>query len=379
MSAPFVYASAHHKSERSCQKSGCTLRHRWLEELGASVGRGWLTERPGKPLRDVLRNAVRRNEIQGTYKVPNPEEKKDSDPETGCMQQATARVRWWWHEGDPDIQRVKRLLIEFAPPDPTKGQDCAICLDAWSATNDPRSVYSKPDCCSHSFHRACMEQWLKDDQGTCPVCRAVHEDLECAGCDEPGELIICDRCPKAYHIDEECLAAPALGRAQESLDDAAWLCPECAGERFGPPAKKQRLAGAGAPSAVLATAWLGAGGACSSCGSSADGAARCGGSGGESSGGAGSGGCSGAAAAAAPARPLPFAAPAPASAPAPATGLALVGRRVRVWFDGEDAWFAGRVKSFGKSRKFCIVYDHVPGQDDLTDYCDLETERWELI
>ena len=376
MSDPFVYASPRHKTAEACQKSGCTLRHWNLEELGATVGRGWLTERPGQPLRQVLRKAVRRNEIQGTCKVPDPKNKADA----GCMRQATERVRWWWHDGDPDIQRVRRLLIQLAPPDPSKSQDCAICLDAWSATNDPDSIYSKPACCGHTFHRACMMQWLQDDQGTCPVCRAVHEELECAACEEPGEMIICERCPKAYHIDEECLPAPALGRAQASLDDSTWLCPECAGEVGGPPAKKQRLADAAASS--VGEAAPGPDG--SSCSSTIDGAVRCssdGGSGcGDSSGlhsnsgaGSSSGSC----------WPLPPATSACASACASdtaiATGHGLVGRRVRVWFDGPEAWYAGRVKSFSKSRKYCIAYDSVPGEDDLTENCDLESERWELM
>ena len=71
---------------------------------------------------------------------------------------------------------------------------------------------------------------------------------------------------------------------------------------------------------------------------------------------------------------------APPAAPAAAlTGLALVGRRVRVWFDGPGEWFAGRVKSFSKSRGYCIAYDKVPGEDDLTGTRDLDEERWELI
>ena len=51
----------------------------------------------------------------------------------------------------------------------------------------------------------------------------VHAEF-CAWCRDGGELICCEKCPQAYHV--EC-AWPPLARTPAS----AWLCARCEAER----------------------------------------------------------------------------------------------------------------------------------------------------
>ena len=46
------------------------------------------------------------------------------------------------------------------------------------------------------------------------------EEGNCHVCDEPGELVCCDACPKEYH--KACADLRAVPRG-------AWICPECRG------------------------------------------------------------------------------------------------------------------------------------------------------
>lgn len=45
-------------------------------------------------------------------------------------------------------------------------QDCAICLEPLNA-NDKLTKCCQ---CGHCFHKACLDEWLKENQ-TCPLCR----------------------------------------------------------------------------------------------------------------------------------------------------------------------------------------------------------------
>ena len=97
------------------------------------------------------------------------------------------------------------------------------------------------------------------------------------------------------------------------------------------------------------------------------------------------------AAAAAPPAPVPAAHVASSERMPPATAEAavtapsalahsgaLVGRRVRVWWEADDAWFHGKVDNFSSRRGYRIVYDPVEGQDDPSGWVQLDEETWEL-
>ena len=58
-------------------------------------------------------------------------------------------------------------------------------------------------------------------------------------------------------------------------------------------------------------------------------------------------------------------------------GRALVGTRVRVHWPDDGAWYAGLVTEFSTHRGHQVVYDHVPGESDLTMYEDFAAVEWE--
>jgi hypothetical protein len=51
---------------------------------------------------------------------------------------------------------------------------------------------------------------------------SASEDDECKACGEGGRLLVCDKCPRAYHLS--CLKPPL-----KSVPKGDWLCPECVG------------------------------------------------------------------------------------------------------------------------------------------------------
>ena len=59
-----------------------------------------------------------------------------------------------------------------------------------------------------------------------------------------------------------------------------------------------------------------------------------------------------------------------------------VGMRLRIWWDGDEVWYVGEVKSVSRSRGICIAFDKVAGEDDKTEYYslkELDEQRWELF
>jgi hypothetical protein len=54
-------------------------------------------------------------------------------------------------------------IVHVAPK--SKLPECAICLDPISAEPKPTTL-----ACTHIFHKACIEPWLKINQ-SCPTCR----------------------------------------------------------------------------------------------------------------------------------------------------------------------------------------------------------------
>jgi superfamily II DNA or RNA helicase len=56
----------------------------------------------------------------------------------------------------------------------------------------------------------------------------------------------------------------------------------------------------------------------------------------------------------------------------------LVGKRIRVHWPDDDAWYAGLITGYSSRRGHCVKYDHVPGESDRTEYEDLEDLVWEF-
>ena len=106
------------------------------------------------------------------------------------------------------------------PANPALGETCAICLNKSHDGRDLSEVYSKPAVCQHTFHRECIRQWFTDAQGECPLCRRVHENVDCHACNEPGDVVVCSRCPEVYHLSAGCLGSEEAHRMLR--ESASW-------------------------------------------------------------------------------------------------------------------------------------------------------------
>ena len=62
------------------------------------------------------------------------------------------------------------------------------------------------------------------DEDMCSEDAADNNDDECYLCRDGGQLILCDMCPKAYHL--HCLGI-------ETIPEGDWKCPACCGEDVG--------------------------------------------------------------------------------------------------------------------------------------------------
>lgn len=47
--------------------------------------------------------------------------------------------------------------------------ECAICLSEFTEGEEGREISE----CKHSFHRRCLEKWLRGYKATCPLCRSL--------------------------------------------------------------------------------------------------------------------------------------------------------------------------------------------------------------
>ncbi|XP_066991467.2 chromodomain-helicase-DNA-binding protein Mi-2 homolog isoform X1 [Anabrus simplex] len=90
------------------------------------------------------------------------------------------------------------------------------------------------DTCPRAYHLVCLEPELEEPpegKWSCPHCEAEgvpdqdedddDEHMEyCRVCEDGGELICCDTCPSAYH--KFCLDPPL-----DDIPDGEWKCPRC--------------------------------------------------------------------------------------------------------------------------------------------------------
>uniref|UniRef100_A0A672RLU3 Chromodomain helicase DNA binding protein 3 n=1 Tax=Sinocyclocheilus grahami TaxID=75366 RepID=A0A672RLU3_SINGR len=93
------------------------------------------------------------------------------------------------------------------------------------------------DTCPRAYHLVCLEPELEkapEGKWSCPHCVKDFEDFEeecddeeeddhmefCRVCKDGGELLCCDSCPSSYHI--HCLNPPL-----PEIPNGEWLCPRC--------------------------------------------------------------------------------------------------------------------------------------------------------
>lgn len=100
------------------------------------------------------------------------------------------------------------------------------------------------DTCPKAYHLVCLEPELDEapeGKWSCPTCEAdgpveqedddEHQEF-CRVCKDGGELLCCDSCPSAYHTF--CLTPPLY-----DIPDGDWRCPRCSCPAL--PAKIQRI------------------------------------------------------------------------------------------------------------------------------------------
>ncbi|XP_025081586.1 chromodomain-helicase-DNA-binding protein 4-like isoform X2 [Pomacea canaliculata] len=87
------------------------------------------------------------------------------------------------------------------------------------------------DTCPRAYHLVCLEPELEEapeGKWSCPHCEGegIQEQEEddhmefCRVCKDGGELLCCDSCPSAYHT--HCLNPPL-----KTIPDGEWHCPRC--------------------------------------------------------------------------------------------------------------------------------------------------------
>lgn len=88
------------------------------------------------------------------------------------------------------------------------------------------------DTCPKAYHLVCLDPELEETpegKWSCPTCEAEgppgaddddeHQEF-CRICKDGGELLCCDSCPSAYHTF--CLSPPL-----DDVPDGSWRCPRC--------------------------------------------------------------------------------------------------------------------------------------------------------
>ncbi|VDD75410.1 unnamed protein product [Mesocestoides corti] len=83
------------------------------------------------------------------------------------------------------------------------------------------------DTCPRAYHLVCLDPELEEaPEGvwSCPHCEKQGEKDEhqefCSECRDGGDLICCENCPASYHIG--CLDPPLA-----QIPEGVWLCPRC--------------------------------------------------------------------------------------------------------------------------------------------------------
>ncbi|KAJ8319853.1 hypothetical protein KUTeg_001440 [Tegillarca granosa] len=129
--------------------------------------------------------------------------------------------------------RKKTKLTNKFPDDPdaegyeTDHQDyCEVCQQGGEII--------LCDTCPRAYHLVCLDPELEEapeGKWSCPHCvgEGIKEQEEdehmefCRVCKDGGELLCCDSCPSAYHV--HCINPPL-----KIIPDGDWHCPRCAAE-----------------------------------------------------------------------------------------------------------------------------------------------------
>ncbi len=77
----------------------------------------------------------------------------------------------------PTVAQIDRATELITP---TSEQDCAVCQDSITTTQECRKILH----CGHSFHKDCIDPWFRQNVA-CPVCRFDIRDHRTAEDQQP--------------------------------------------------------------------------------------------------------------------------------------------------------------------------------------------------
>ena len=95
----FRYDCARHATAAASKASGCRMVHLSLDDVAKSAGFAYSSLGPTK---FKLKKAAEKGDILGTREI--------YCTRTDAPSNKTARKTWWWHQGDPQLYKVRRVM-----------------------------------------------------------------------------------------------------------------------------------------------------------------------------------------------------------------------------------------------------------------------------
>eukprot|EP00092_Neocalanus_flemingeri_P015825 GFUD01017130.1.p1 GENE.GFUD01017130.1~~GFUD01017130.1.p1 ORF type:complete len:1937 (+),score=754.41 GFUD01017130.1:187-5997(+) len=141
------------------------------------------------------------------------------------LKKGKAKVKF----GNKNKKKGKKNKKDFANDESEHQEFCEVCQQGGEII--------LCDTCPRAYHLCCLDPELDEapeGKWSCPTCEksgpAVVEEEEddehmemCRTCKEGGELLCCDSCPSSYHL--RCIDPPL-----DEIPEHEWTCPRCACE-----------------------------------------------------------------------------------------------------------------------------------------------------
>jgi len=154
-----------------------------------------------------------------------PEEDDDVKIEKVKKPKGKAKTK----KGDKNKKKGKKKKKDYAQEEADHQEYCEVCQQGGEII--------LCDTCPRAYHLCCLDPELDEapeGKWSCPHCETngpaielVDQDDEhmeiCRICKEDGELLCCDSCPSSYHL--RCVDPPL-----DEVPDDEWTCPRCACE-----------------------------------------------------------------------------------------------------------------------------------------------------
>jgi E3 ubiquitin-protein ligase Arkadia len=67
---------------------------------------------------------------------------------------------------DAAVQRLRQVKVGNADFASVIESACLVCQEDWQQGEEVLTLH-----CQHSFHKACIQRWLKEYSNKCPICK----------------------------------------------------------------------------------------------------------------------------------------------------------------------------------------------------------------